>query len=150
MARDWFTVTVTAATPDPEPEPAGDLDVVWGKPIGDGDLYTSKVGKTLELKARVSLDGAAIRKGDGAPRLVLERLTECGGDVVERIDGGALKGNARDWKVELKTKQYGPGCYRISVTLGDAEGGAFELQILDKNGKEKKHGRDDNSEDRSA
>jgi len=148
VARESFTVTVTAAIPDPDPEPgpAGDLDVVWSKPIGESDLYKSKVGRTIELKARISLDGAAIRKGDGAPKLVIERLTECGGEVVDRLDGGAFKGKAREWKLELKTSKLGAGCYRLSVALGDAEGGAFELMILDKNGKEKKHDKNDKHE----
>jgi HYR domain-containing protein len=132
VATGSFTVLVTVATP--EPGPVVGLEVEWGKPIRDSAMYKMKFGKKLELKATIAVDGVTLRKKTTpTPSLIIERLTGCGGAVVERRDGGAFKGKGHDWKLDVKTSKLGVGCWRLSVALDGAEGGAFELMIVDKN-----------------
>jgi hypothetical protein len=100
-------------------------------------MYKVRIGKKIELRAHIAIDGVALRKKTGTPRLVVERLSACGGAVLERRDGGALKGKGRDWKTDLKTSTLGTGCWRISVAYDGAEGGAFELMVLDKDNRKK-------------
>jgi hypothetical protein len=113
--------------------PRGSLDVRWSKPVGDRDLVTTKLGGKLDLSAKIKLDGAWLPK-TARPRLLIERLDRCGGAVVQSRLSEPLKRDGNSWELRLKTSALGRGCWRLSVIVGDAKGGTFELLVNGRHG----------------
>jgi hypothetical protein len=121
--------------------------VAWAEPVGDSAPLRARFGKTVPLKAKITIDGVPLRPRTGTPWLVLERLTECGGEVVERLDGAAFRYKDKAWKLNLDTSKLGAGCWRVSVAVGEYEGGAFELMLRDRDGRNRDRDRDRHSDE---
>ena len=102
----------------------------WDSPVGDAAMVSANLGRTLPLKATVAVDGGIVG-ATGGVRLVIDRLTACGGDAVSRIDGGSFEWDGGRWVTHLDTSTLATGCWRVAVEVDGAAGGAFDLRLVD-------------------
>ncbi len=115
-----FDVTVTRRA---------DLAVAWNAPIGSSTTIAANAGRTIPLKATITLNGRALNGSDPAPRVVLDQLDACGGNAVLRLDAGAMAWDGNLWRLQLDTSALGGGCWRLSVVADGQEAGTVQLDL---------------------
>ncbi|HEV8490028.1 MAG TPA: HYR domain-containing protein [Candidatus Limnocylindrales bacterium] len=116
-----FSVSVTLVD-------AGVVTATWEPPFGDESPFVANGRGTLPLKGEFTLNGEAVVP-PAAPRLVLERSAECGGPVLETVDGGAFDWAGDRWTLQLRTGQLTPGCWRASVSIDGSVGGSIFILV---------------------
>lgn len=115
-----FDVTVTRSAV---------LAVTWNQPIGNAASVSVNGGRTLPLKATITLNGQVLTGPDATPLLVLDRLSACGGSAVERRDAGAMSWEGGVWRLQLDTSTLGGGCWRMSISVGGDLAGTVQLDL---------------------
>lgn len=103
--------------------------VAWGQPIGAAGTFEANAGRTVPLKALITIDGQPMEAGSAAPRLWLGRLDACGGSIVGVEDGGAFAWDGQAWHRNLDTTLLDGGCWAVAVSVDASVGGTFELSL---------------------
>jgi hypothetical protein len=116
-AHGSFTVHVSLV-------PEHTWSAIWDEPVGDGGQLSIGGGRTIPIKVQVFRDGVEVN--EGSPLLT---VTSCdGGSVLESSSLEFGNGNGR-WSGHLDTSDLGAGCYKVTVMVGDAATGSFNLKV---------------------
>jgi hypothetical protein len=109
--------------------------VAWDSPLSASTpAIVANLGRTIPLKASLTVDGAAWTPSSGAaPGLRLARLDGCsaGAAVLETRDLGAMSWDSGRWTRNLDTSPLSRGCWRASLVVGGAGVGGAVLSLVD-------------------
>ena len=97
--------------------------VRWGEPVATtGATFVANPGRTVPVKVEIFADGVEQTHGHAT-----FELSTCGGQALGALD---LAWDGGRWAAHLDTGRLGgPGCYRVTATLGGAPAGSFGLEL---------------------
>ncbi len=101
--------------------PAVVAGVTWGEPIGSADPFVANRGRTVPVKATITVDGVRATRGSATLRIV-----PCGGGPAVELP---LSQSAGRWEASIDTGTLPGGCHLVTAWWQGLEAGAFGLEL---------------------
>ncbi len=101
--------------------PAVVAAVTWGEPIGGADPFVANRGRTVPVKATITVGGVRATTGSATLRIV-----PCGGGTAVQLP---LSQSAGRWEASIDTGVLPGGCHVVTAWWEGVEAGAFRLEL---------------------